>query len=88
MDQNTRNDKTLHLTPSDGTLEKKKTQRCDEKNQKMFDYSALLWKTNHTHVKDEGNDSPADEKEAEIITKKRRKPKEKVRCLYTLIYTS
>lgn len=53
----------------------------------MFDYSALLWKTNHTHVKDEGNDSPADEKGAERITKKKRKkPKEKVRCLYTLIY--
>lgn len=60
----------------------------------MFDYSALLWKTNHTYVKDEGNDSPAGKKEAERIAEKKkkkrikRKQKKKVRCLYTLIYTS
>lgn len=59
------------------------------RKQKMFDYSALLWKTNHTHDKDEGNDNPADEKGGrENHEKKKEAKKEKVRCLYTLIYTS
>lgn len=61
----------------------KKRLKDLKRNQKMFDYSALLWKTNHTHVKDEGNDRPANEKEAESITEKKRKLTEKVRCLYT-----
>lgn len=45
------------------------------RNHNMFDYSALLWKTNHTYVKDEGNDSPAGKKEAERIAEKKKKKK-------------
>lgn len=59
----------------------------------MFDYSALLWKTNHTYVKDEGNDSPAGKKEAERIAEKKKKKKDKKETkkesqmpIYTYIY--
>lgn len=53
----------------------------------MFDYSALLWKTNSTHVKDEGNDSPADEEEAKRITEKKREAKRESQMpIYTYIY--
>lgn len=55
----------------------------------MFDYSALLWKTNHTYVKDEGNDSPAGKKEAERITEKKRvkrKPKKSKSDAYIHLY--
>lgn len=73
MDQNTRNNKTLRL--SDGTL----------RNQKMFDYSALPWKANHTHTlkMKATTGRPMKRRPRESRGGKKRKPTEKIRCLYT-----